>query len=226
MDTAQTHVGLLDLVLQAGPLVKMVMLILFLMSVSTWAIIFLKRKLLITSAKQNEDFLTGFWGGWSIDESFTKAGDYPLSPIAKSFQAAVRELRRTPPKKDGSKPHLRSDVIIRALKKSNASELAALEYSLGWLASTASSAPFIGLFGTVWGIMNSFQAIGASGNASLAAVAPGISEALIATAIGLAAAIPAAIAYNFLVGLVRGHATELEAFSHDFLNLLERESVI
>lgn len=217
--------GAIDLILQAGPVVKLVMLVLFLSAVGSWAIIFLKRRLLVTATQQNEGFLTGFWGGWSLDESFTKVSDYPYSPIAKSFQAAVRELRKIGVKSE-LKSSSRLDIVARALKKSNAAELAALEYSLGWLASTASAAPFIGLFGTVWGIMNSFQSIGATGNASLAAVAPGISEALIATAMGLAAAIPAAIAYNALVGRVRAHATELDAFSQDLLNLLEREGSV
>src|SRR3990167_6536263 len=94
METVTSNLGVIDLILQAGLLVKLVMLILAFMAVSSWAIIFLKRKLLATAAKQNEDFLTGFWGGWSVDESFTKAADFPLSPVAKSFQAAVRELRR------------------------------------------------------------------------------------------------------------------------------------
>jgi biopolymer transport protein TolQ len=101
-----------------------------------------------------------------------------------------------------------------------------LEYSISWLATVASAAPFVGLFGTVWGIMNSFQNIGATGSANLAAVAPGISEALIATAIGLAAAIPAAIAYNWLNTKVRGHAAVLDSFSQDLLNLLQRERAI
>lgn len=226
METNSVQLGVIDLILQAGPLVKFVMLILFVAAVTSWAIIFLKRRLLITAAKQNEGFLHGFWGGWSVDESFTKAADFPLSPVAKSFQAAVRELRKTSNRGDFKQGSARLDMVVRALKKSNAAELAALEYSLGWLASTASAAPFIGLFGTVWGIMNSFQNIGATGNASLAAVAPGISEALIATAIGLFAAIPAAIAYNFLIGKVRDHATELDAFSQDLLNLLAREGVV
>lgn len=226
MENNAVQLGAIDLILQAGPLVKLVMLVLFFAAVTSWAIILLKRKLLVAAANQNEDFLTGFWGGWSVDESFTKANDYPLSPIAKSFQAAIRELRKTSAKHEFKNPSTRLDLVVRALRKSNAAELAALEYSLGWLASTASSAPFIGLFGTVWGIMNSFQSIGATGNANLAAVAPGISEALIATAIGLFAAIPAAVAYNFLIGKVRAHATELDAFSQDLLNLLEREGVV
>lgn len=223
---ANLQLSVLDLILQAGPVVKLVMLVLLAASIGCIMIILLKRKLLGSAERQNEEFLTGFWGGWSLDESFLKAEDFPLSPVAKSFQSTVRELRRIGDRVENEKKDLRSSIVRRALRKSNASELAALEYSISWLASTASAAPFIGLFGTVWGIMNSFQSIGATGNANLAAVAPGISEALIATAIGLAAAIPAAIAYNYLVGRIRGQALELESFSQDLLNLLEREGII
>ncbi len=227
METNATlQLSLFDLVLQAGPVVKSVMIILVLASVGCLLIILLKRRLLGQAERQNEEFLIGFWGGWSLDESFLKAEEFPLSPVAKSFHSTVRELRRVGERVESEKADLRSSIVRRSLRKSNAGELAALEYSLSWLASTASAAPFIGLFGTVWGIMNSFQSIGATGNANLAAVAPGISEALIATAIGLAAAIPAAIAYNYLIGRIRSQALELESFSQDLLNLFEREGII
>lgn len=142
--------------------------------------------------------------------------------MAKSFQAAIRELRKL----DDKEKSLRADVVIRTLKKSNVNEIAFLEHSISWLATVASSAPFVGLFGTVWGIMNSFQNIGATGSANLAAVAPGISEALIATAIGLAAAIPAAVCYNYLIAKVRRQAVALDSFNQDLLNLLQREGAI
>ncbi len=223
---ANLQLSVLDLVLQAGPVVKLVMLILLISSISCITIILLKRKLLSSAERQNEKFLTGFWGDWALDESFLKAEYFPLSPVAKSFRSTVKELRRVDEGAKNERRDLRRSIVRRALKKSNASELAALEYSIFWLASTASAAPFIGLFGTVWGIMNSFQSIGIAGNANLAAVAPGISEALIATALGLAAAIPAAIAYNYLVGRIRGQALELDSFSQDLLNLLERKGII
>jgi biopolymer transport protein TolQ len=224
MQNPEVSLTAIDLILSAGPVVQLVMLGLFLASVGCWAIILLKRQLLKQAQKQNDQFLQGFWGGWNISEAFTRAADYPLSPVAKSFQAAVRELRKLGESEDEEK--LRGDIVVRALKKANTTEMASLEYSISWLATVASAAPFIGLFGTVWGIMNSFQNIGATGNASLAAVAPGISEALIATAIGLAAAIPAAIAYNYLNGKVRHHALTLDSFNQDLLNLLQREGAI
>lgn len=214
----------MDLILNAGPVVKLVMLGLFLASVGSWAIILLKRQLLKQAQKQNDQFLQGFWGGWNISEAFTRAADFPFSPVAKSFQSAVRELRKLG--EDPKDKQLRADVVIRTLRKANANEIASLEQSISWLGTTASSAPFVGLFGTVWGIMNSFQNIGATGSANLAAVAPGISEALIATAIGLAAAIPAAIAYNYLNGKVRTQAISMDTFNQDLLNLLQREGAI
>ncbi len=225
MPNNEVSLSALHLILNAGIVVKFVMLGLFIASVSSWAIILLKRQLLKQAQRQNDQFLKGFWGGWNLSEAFSRAADYPLSPVAKSFQAAIRELRKLgDEKKDES--GIRADVVVRSLKKANTTELAALEHSLSWLATTASAAPFVGLFGTVWGIMNSFQSIGMTGSANLAAVAPGISEALIATAIGLAAAIPAAIAYNFLHGGVRTHALALDSFNQDLLNLLQREGAI
>jgi len=215
----------MSLIMNAGLVVKAVMLGLFLSSVGSWAIILLKRQLLKQATKQNDAFLQGFWGGWNLSESFSRAADYPYSPVAKSFQAAIRELRKLGEEKkdDGG---LRGDVVVRALKKANTVEMAALEQSVSWLATVASAAPFVGLFGTVWGIMSSFQSIGATGQASLAVVAPGISEALIATAIGLFAAIPAAIAYNFLNSKIKSQALTLDSFNQDLLNLLQREGAI
>lgn len=226
MQTSEVSLSAIDLILNAGWVVKFVMLGLFASSVGSWAIILLKRQLLKQAQKQNDQFLQGFWGGWNISEAFTRAADYPLSPVAKSFQAAVRELRKLGDSSGKEDAGLRADIVVRALKKANTTEMANLEHSVSWLATVASAAPFVGLFGTVWGIMNSFQTIGATGNANLAAVAPGISEALIATAIGLAAAIPAAIAYNWLNGKIRRHAMTLDSFNQDLLNLLQRERAI
>lgn len=224
MHNPEVSLSAIDLILNAGWVVKFVMLGLFAASVGSWAIILLKRQLLKQAQKQNEQFLQGFWGGWNLSEAFTRAADYPLSPVAKSFQAALRELRKLG---EGQNVNdMRGDIVVRSLKKANTMEMASLEYSISWLATVASAAPFVGLFGTVWGIMNSFQNIGATGSANLAAVAPGISEALIATAIGLAAAIPAAIAYNYLNTKVRNQALTLDSFNQDLLNLLQREGAI
>jgi biopolymer transport protein TolQ len=193
--------------------------------VGSWAIILFKRQALKLAAKQNDQFLHGFWGGWNLSESFSRSADFPNSPVAKSYQAAIRELRKLGDDKQNDNG-LRADVVVRALKKANTNEIAGLEQSINWLATTASASPFVGLFGTVWGIMTSFQTIGATGAANLAVVAPGISEALIATAIGLFAAIPAAVAYNFLNTKIRAQALALDSFNQDLLNLLQREGAI
>ncbi len=225
MPNHNVSLNAIDLILNAGLVVKIVMLGLILSSVGSWAIILLKRQLLRQARKQNEQFLQGFWGGWNLSESFSRAADYPFSPVAKSFQAAIRELRKVGEDKK-AEAGLKAEIVVRALKKANTNELAALEHSVSWLATTASAAPFVGLFGTVWGIMTSFQSIGATGAANLAVVAPGISEALIATAIGLFAAIPAAVAYNYLNSSIRGQALALDSFNQDLLNLLQREGAI
>ncbi len=225
MPNHEISLSAFDLIWNAGLIVKLVMLGLLFASVGSWAIILLKRQLLRQAYIQNDAFLHGFWGGWNLSESFSRAADYPHSPVAKSFQAAIRELRKLGDEKK-DEGNMRADVVIRALKKSNISEIAALEHSVNWLATTASAAPFVGLFGTVWGIMTSFQNIGATGAANLAVVAPGISEALIATAIGLFAAIPAAVAYNFLNGKIKFQALTLDSFNQDLLNLLQREGAI
>jgi len=156
---------------------------------------------------------------------------YLDSPLAQVFKSGFGELQKLAssalaadgPEKDEATPKLRGiDNLTRALKKSSDIEMSSLERRLTFLATTSSTAPFIGLFGTVWGIMNAFQKIGATGSASLAIVAPGISEALIATAVGLAAAIPAAAAYNFFVSKLKYEEMEFENFTSDFLNIAKR----
>ena len=220
MNDTTLKLGVFDLILQAGLMVQFVVFILFISLILVFAVFLLKRKVLIYAEKQNRDFLEGFWSGRTLDESFSRASDYKFSPIAKVFHTAMHELRKLG---KNSSETAQYAVVERSLRKANAMELSSLEYSLPILATIASAAPFVGLFGTVWGIMNSFQAIGATGNANLAAVAPGISEALIATALGLAAAIPAAVFYNFFISKIRIQATELDSFSQDVLNLLEKK---
>jgi len=145
--------------------------------------------------------------------------------VAKVFQAGYLELQRLIEKEKGKASgsgHDSIDNLERALGRASRNEMMRLERSLTFLATTGSTAPFIGLFGTVWGIMNAFQNIGAQGGASLATVAPGISEALIATAIGLAAAIPAVMGYNYYTHKIRGLRIQMENFASDFLNIVKR----
>lgn len=211
----------LDLILQSGLVVQMVLLLLIFASILCWAIIISKHRAIRLAKKNNGKFSELFWEGKTLDDISEKLEKFPYSPVASVFKAGYRELRKlnSTEKKGGS---AEIENIQRALNKTTQTEIALLERHVGWLATTASAAPFIGLFGTVWGIMNSFFQIGATGSANLATVAPGISEALVATAIGLAAAIPAVVGYNYLVQQIRGIGIDMDSFSQDFLNLVQR----
>lgn len=211
-----------SLIAQASPLVQLILLLLVAASVVTWAIIFQKTKLIRASMNDNTKFLEDFWNSKSLDEINEKLKNYPSSPVAKVFGSGYKELRKLPPQEERIDVIPEMSNIERALNRAHSLELDHLEKYVDLLASTASAAPFIGLFGTVWGIMSSFQNIGATGSASLAVVAPGISEALIATAIGLAAAIPAAIAYNGLLTRIKRVSLDIESFQGEFLNMVQR----
>lgn len=218
MPNAQViHTGIYDLIMQSGPIAKVVLLLLTAASVVCWAVIFTKWRALKKATLENVDFLNTFWHGKNIDEIFGKSEKYELSPVAAVFKSGYKELKKL------GEPD--AENIGRALMRASSSEVSTLENHLGILATTASAAPFVGLFGTVWGIMNSFQNIGSTGSASLAVVAPGISEALITTATGLAAAIPAVIAYNHFAGSIRRMAVDMDCFSQDFLNIIRRSGM-
>lgn len=212
--------GLLELIWNAGPVVKGVLLLLFSMSVLSWAVISLKWVSFRTAAGQNKKFLELFWRSKSLDEIFGKCENMRFSPVAEVFKSGFRELQKL--SAGDTKHGFEIDNLTRAMGRTSLTELSALEKFLTPLATTASSAPFIGLFGTVWGIMSSFREIGATGSANLAVVAPGISEALVATAIGLLAAIPASIFYNTFVQSSRRMTVEIEGFTQDFLNIVQR----
>ncbi|HBQ21635.1 MAG TPA: protein TolQ [Deltaproteobacteria bacterium] len=210
-----------DLMLHAGPMVKVVMLILVLSSVVCWTIIVAKYRMYKEANKYTELFLNNFYEGSGWDDLFKKMNIYRSSPLAHVFHAGYNELEKSNNKK-GSLDQSHFDNIIRALRRAIIAETTRLERMIYFLATTGATAPFIGLFGTVWGIMNSFQGIGATGVANLAVVAPGISEALIATAIGLAAAIPAVVAYNYFQSRLRVFISEMENFASDFTNIIKR----
>ncbi|MEM9188145.1 MAG: protein TolQ [Myxococcota bacterium] len=217
-----------ELILDASFVVQLVMLALVLMSVLCWFIIGAKLVRLAQAASQSNRFLDMFWGKeanepWSaerLEAVYAQIGSYKGSPVAAVFRAGYVELARIA---SGDAPAGgNTDNVDRALRRSKNNEMLALETFIPFLATTGSTAPFIGLFGTVWGIMNSFIAIGNQSNASLDVVAPGIAEALIATAIGLAAAIPAVWAYNYLIRKIRVLEGEVDAFSSDYLNIVRR----
>jgi len=217
--------GLMGMITDAGPVAKFVLLLLFFASILCWSIIFTKYRSLKRAFVQNQKFLDVFWHGKSIDDIFSVSDKFPASPVASIFKSGVKELKKLSPTHEISGAYDGVDNINRALARASNTEIANLEKHVSWLATTASAAPFVGLFGTVWGIMNSFQNIGMTGAANLAVVAPGISEALITTATGIAAAIPAVIAYNHFGGQIKRLAVDMDSFSQDFINIIQRSAM-
>lgn len=220
----------MDLVLNAGPVVKLVLLILVYFSVVSWAIIFYKQLVIHRAIRDSERFLDFFWSKKSFDTIGKGLEAYRHSPLTVLFREVYSELAQNRRQNEGEEAgNLVADLgeqerVARVLRRSTTSESHRLEKYLSFLATTGSAAPFIGLFGTVWGIMDAFHGIGTSGNASLAVVAPGISEALVATAIGLVAAIPAVIGYNHFVNKVNVLTGEMDNFSQEMLNIVQRMS--
>jgi biopolymer transport protein TolQ len=213
----------------ASPVVQLTLFILIAMSIFSWTIIVSKYGQLKDLQAANLPFEDKFWKAATLEEVFDDLKNYPDSNMANVFRAGYMELRKiaesglATQSKAGETPLLTGiDNLQRTLSKSIETELSNLESRLIFLATVGSVGPFIGLFGTVWGIMSSFQKIGATGVASLAVVAPGISEALIATGVGLFAAIPATVAYNYYVTKLKKQELSLNNFATDFLNLTKR----
>ena len=215
-----------SLFLQADFLVKIVMVGLVLASFWCWAIIFEKIMRMRRLRRQAGQFEENFWSGGSLDDLFDRIGSRPIDPMSAIFSSAMREWRRATSRagREGETHQSLSERIDRVMQITLNRELEQLERYMTFLASVGSTAPFVGLFGTVWGIMNSFSAIAVSKNTSLAVVAPGIAEALFATALGLVAAIPAVIAYNKLSTDINRYAGRLEAFAGEFGAILSRQS--
>ena len=215
-----------SLFLQADFLVKIVMVGLVLASFWCWAIIFEKIMRMRRLRRQAGQFEENFWSGGSLDDLFDRIGSRPIDPMSAIFSSAMREWRRSTSRagREGESHQSLSERIDRVMQITLNRELEQLERYMTFLASVGSTAPFVGLFGTVWGIMNSFSAIAVSKNTSLAVVAPGIAEALFATALGLVAAIPAVIAYNKLSTDINRYAGRLEAFAGEFGAILSRQS--
>ncbi len=214
------------LFLQADIIVKAVIVMLLLASFWCWAIIFEKLLRLRRVNAQTAQFEETFWSGGSLDDLYDRIGNRPTEPMAALFAAAMGEWRRSlsrANRQDGSNRASLQQRAERVMQVTMGREMDRLERYMTFLASVGSTAPFIGLFGTVWGIMNSFQAIAMSKNTSLAVVAPGIAEALFATALGLVAAIPAVVAYNKLSSDLDRYAGRLEAFVGEFTAVLSRQ---
>ncbi len=221
------HGSVLGMILDAGLMVKFVLLILLILSIISWTIIFLKFRYYRRIQRENESFDSDYQRSSKLSELLPAAKKYPSSTTAEVFRAGYTELtkvnrsfKETSHGEDFSLSSL--DNVQRALNKASNTEMTKLEAALGFLATTGSASPFIGLFGTVWGIMETFQSIGARGSATLAVVAPGISEALIATAAGLFAAIPAVVFYNYFLNKSKVMVQEMDNFACEFLNIVER----
>ena len=218
-----------EMVTHGGPIVTAVLLILILSSVASWTIIF--RKLLHLRKAQQESvrFLETFWRSKRLDTIYTATEEMPISPVAQVFRAGYVELSKVtqaqPAQSEDAAMHDQLggfENVERALARAANAELTTLEMQIPFLGTTAAAAPFVGLFGTVWGIMGAFRDIYAAGNANLATVARPISEALIATAVGLFAAIPALVAFNAFNSRIRVLDNEMRNFSADFLNIIKR----
>ena len=204
------------LVFRASPIAKFVLLILLIFSVVSWAIIFSKSRSTKKIRQQNEEFFNIFEQSNRWAEIYSRTTSLNESPVRNVFLAANKELQK--------QTILNLDAVGRSMQSAAITETTKLEKNLGWLASTASASPFIGLFGTVVGIIIAFQGLSQAATASIQAVAPGIAEALIATAAGIAAAVPAVLAYNHFLNIVRTLAAEMDSFSMNLLNFIEREA--
>jgi biopolymer transport protein TolQ len=219
---------ILQMVLHAGPMVKFVLLLLFFFSLTSWTIIFMKLRLLKKFKNENERFLELFSSSREISKVYLQSKIFNFSPLAKIFRTGYAEFNRSkmlqgnPDEDRGVQSQQIIDHVNRAAKKVLFIQNSRLERGLTFLATTGNASPFIGLFGTVWGIMTSFRSIGMKGSASLAVVAPGIAEALIATAAGLAAAIPAVVAFNYFTNRMRAYQTEMGNFISDFVGSLDK----
>ena len=213
------------LVLQADTIVKIVMLILLIASIWSWSIIIDKTKRFFLLKKQAVAFEENFWSGESLEKLYKEEETSPKDPLATVFVAGMYEWTRASKSNSLSNEKIQAGLQERIHQVMNVAvtrELENIEKNIGFLATVGSTAPFIGLFGTVWGIMNSFQSIALSKDTSLAVVAPGIAEALLATALGLVAAIPAVIAYNKLSNNLNTYALRLQNFASEFEALLSR----
>ena len=229
------HGSLFDMVIHAGFVVQLVLLLLLIFSVISWAIILMKYFNIRKVGRENELFLSVYMKSTKLSDVVPEAKRFRHSALAEIFRAGYAELAKVAKTVRGTLPGKDSpdaggqgieiagiDNVERAMNRACGSEASKLETALGFLATTGSASPFIGLFGTVWGIMDTFKSIGARGSATLAVVAPGISEALIATAAGLAAAIPAVIFYNYYLNRIKTMTLEMDNFSSELLNIVER----
>ena len=222
--------GVIDLLLGTGPVVQVVLAILIAFSIGSWGIIIYKFVQISRARSESERFVAIFWESKNLAAIHTASVGLKRSPLAQVFRAGYQELLQVTRAKRqavGAESGFSTDLggvdnVTRAMKRQENVELTKLEAEITFLATTGSTCPFIGLFGTVWGIMTAFLGLSAAHTSNIQAVAPGIDEALITTAVGLVAAIPAQMFYNFLATRVRVLATEMDNFISEFLNIAER----
>ena len=226
------NIDIIHIISEAGYMVQFVLLILLFFSVTSWAIIFIKWYYMRRAFRESDDFMEVFWESRDLSIAFKEAKNLDGSPLARVFSIGYSELKKighsqansfTGDDASLSERFTGIDNVKRALRRAINTEITRMTHMVPFLATAGNTTPFIGLFGTVWGIMESFHGIGLTGSASLAVVAPGISEALVATAAGLAVAIPAVIAFNYFMQKIRVMDSELQSFAADFLNIIEMD---
>lgn len=217
-----SDINFISLAFHSGFVVGSVLILLIFFSIASWAIILYKYFTLLKAHQQSVFFLNLFWESNSLSQVFDGSEKFGHSPVAQVFRAGYIELAKSVNAQKPSREPGDMENIERALRRAASHQVTTLESLVSFLATTGSTAPFVGLFGTVWGIMESFHEIGRVGNATLATVAPGISEALIATATGLFAAIPAVVGYNYFVQRIKVLDAEMGNFSIDFINIIKR----
>ncbi len=220
----EDRLGTWEIIANADAMVKLVLVLLLLFSIISWAIIVFKAIVLARARRASNRFVEFFWNSSSFEDAYNASGQFGPSSVAAVFKSGYGEMKKVQERKGNDSPgHLSTvDVVGRAMRRETSIQLASLERLVPFLATVGSASPFIGLFGTVWGIMRAFQKIGATGETSLMAVGGPISEALIATALGLFAAIPAVMFYNYFVGKIRALGQSMDNFTYDFLNIVER----
>ena len=216
--------GFWSLVVNSGPIAQLVLLVLLVFSVASWTIMIRKLRGFREIRLQTEAFYEEFRRSESLSQIYRDCERFPRSHLVGVFKGAYSELTAQMSSPEASRAARVKSLsgVQRSLRRASMAEMTALEQSLNWLATTGSVTPFIGLFGTVVGIINAFQGLGAGGTTTIQAVAPGISEALVATAAGLFAAIPAVIGYNHFVNDLKVFGAEIDDFSDELLNLIER----
>ena len=214
---------IVDLVMQSGAVAKMVLLVLLAFSLISWALILSKWSLLKRARVQSGRFVRAFRKAQRMQDVGAVAEQFRPSPLVGVFEGALEEYKR----QLGATGSLRNvPAVERAMRIASSEEVSRLERNLPWLATTGAVTPFVGLFGTVWGIIDAFHGLGTAGAATLRAVAPGISEALITTAAGLVTAIPAVIAYNLITHSIRDFASRTDDFALEVINAVERQQAV